>query len=135
MPCGWGEPDNDEPDNNLWESATPYGYGLWIHRTFWNPAQPAGLEWSDPNWYQWDVEWTGQHWLWVEGLDPGTLRVMLFVYKTTGDVTLGPLELLAWGEAYRQGDLGVFLKAGKTYYVEAVNLTWQVGCYDIWLEP
>lgn len=134
-PCGWGHPDDDEPANNLWESATSYRYGLYTGRTFWDPNRPAGSEWDDMDWYEWEVSWTGFHWIWVQNLDPANLRVILLVYEATEDVTLGPLDLLAWGESYVQGDLRVGLEGGTTYYVQVINLSGEVGCYDLWLDP
>ena len=64
-PCGWNDPDDEEPGNDYWKSPdVPYGSGLFIDRTFWSLTQPEGQEGNDPDWFQWKVDWTGTHWLW-----------------------------------------------------------------------
>jgi hypothetical protein len=134
MPCGWNDPDADEPANNLWESATSYGYGWWEGRTFWNPEFPSEVAWLDPDWYQWDVEWTGKHWLWIYGLDPAATRSLIQVFAATGD-PLEPLILLEWGEAYHNTRLEVYLVEGGTYYVKVTNLSPHPACYNLRLDP
>lgn len=134
--CGWNDPDDDEPYNDIWASPhVPYGYGLFTGRTFWSLTKAAGQEGDDPDWFKWKVEWTGTHWLWTEDLDPSSLRIQIFLYRATGD-PVNPLELVAWGEPYASGEFEVWLEEGQTYYVLASNLTAPaVGCYSIWLDP
>lgn len=134
-PCGWDDPDADEPGNDSWTSPeVPYGSGLFIDRTFWSLTQPAGNEGNDLDWFQWQVDWSGTHWLWTQALDPDSLRIWLLVCRATGDPP--DLVSIAWGEAYGPGELGVWLEQGQTYYVLVSNLTSpEVGCYSLWLQP
>ena len=135
-PCGWNDPDDEEPYNDLWKDPDiPYGSGLFISRTFWSPTQSEGQEGNDPDWFQWKVDWTGTHWLWTQGLDPGSLRIKLFVCQPTADPCY-PMVCEVMGESYGPGELGVWLEQGQTYYVLVSNLTSpEVGCYSLWLEP
>ena len=88
-----------------------------------------------PDWFQWQVDWTGTHWLWTQGLDPSSLRIKLFVCQPTTNPTY-PLACDVAGESYRPGELGVWLEQGQTYYVLACNLPpSEVGCYTLWLQP
>ena len=136
LPCGWDDPDDNEPGNDLWkDSSVPHGSGLFVDRTFWSLTQPVGKKGNDPDWFQWKVNWTGTHWLWVQGLEPSNLGIWLLVSQATGD----PPDLLtpiAWGEAYGSGELEVWLEEGQKYYVLVSNLTSsEVGCYNLWLQP
>ena len=132
LPCGWNDPDDDEPGNDLWKDpAVPYGSGFFTDRTFWSLTQPEGQKGNDPDWFQWQVDWTGTHWLWTQDLDPDSLRIWLLVAQDTG----GSPAPIAWGEAYGPGELGVWLEQGQTYYVLASDLTSsEVGCYSLWLQ-
>ena len=134
-PCGWDDPDDEEPGNDFWKSPdVPYGPGPFIDRTFWSLTQPAGEKGNDPDWFQWQVDWPGTHWLWTQALDPDSLRIWLVVARATGDPA-SPLEPIAWGESYGPAQLGVELVQGQTYYVLVSNLTdSQVGCYSLYLE-
>jgi hypothetical protein len=136
MPCGWNDPDDNEPGNDLWTSPNiPYGSGLFPQSTFWSLIQPEGQEGNDPDWFKWKIEWTGYRWLWTQNLDPSSLRIQLLVYRATGDPG-NPLEYLASGEPYESGQLEVELEQGQTYFVLVRNLTSpQVGCYRLYLEP
>lgn len=130
--CGFEDPDPDEPANNLWESATSYGYGRYKGRTFWDPSAPPGLEGNDIDWYEWDVEWTGTHWIWPENVSPGVV-VYSEIYVATGN-SRRPLELLDYGRGTRQ----VELRARTTYYVLVKNVGTNppsVGCYDLIFDP
>jgi hypothetical protein len=130
--CGFRNPDPDEPANNQWESATTYGYGRWEGRTFWDPSAPPGSEGSDVDWYEWDVEWTGTHWIWPENVSPNVV-VYSEIYVATGDPR-HPLELLNYGQGRRE----VELRQGTTYYVMVKNIGTNppsVGCYDLILDP
>lgn len=132
LPCGYENPDSDEPANNQWESATPYGYGRWEDRTFWDPSAPPGQEGSDVDWYEWVVEWTGTHWIWPEDTS-FNVEIYAEVYSATGDPRQ-PLELLAFGKGKQE----VELQAGNTYYVKIKNVGANppaVGCYDLILDP
>lgn len=135
LPCGWNDPDDDEPGNDLWTSPhVPYGSGLFYHRTFWSLTQPEGQKGNDPDWFKWKVEWTGIHWLWTQNLDPSSLRIKLFVCWATGEPA-NPLACEVAGEAYGPGQLKVELEQGQTYFVLVTNLTSpQVGCYSLRLE-
>ena len=132
-PCGWDDPDDNEPGNDFWkDSDVLYGSGLFADRTFWSVTQPAGEKGNDPDWFKWKVDWTGTHWLWAQDLEPDSLSIWLLVCQATGD-SLAPI---AWGEAYGPGELGVELVQGQTYYVLVSNLTSpEVGCYNLWLQP
>ena len=138
LPCGWNDPDDDEPGNDLWNSPNvPHGSGLFYHRTFWSLTRPEGQKGNDLDWFKWKVEWTGYHWLWTQNLDPSSLRIRLLVYRATGDPA-NPLEYLASGESYGPGQLKVQLEQGQTYFVlvSNSNLTSPlVGCYSLYLEP
>ncbi len=132
LPCGYNRPDADEPANNQWESATPYGYGRWENRTFWDPSAAPGQQGSDVDWYEWVVEWTGTHWIWPENTSH---RVVVYaeVFLATGDPRQ-PLELLSYGRGRQE----VELQAGNTYYVKVKNVGSNpptVGCYDLILDP
>ncbi|MBS1253631.1 MAG: hypothetical protein MAG451_02684 [Anaerolineales bacterium] len=132
LPCGYDNPDADEPANNQWESATPYGYGRWDGRTFWDPSAPPGQEGDDVDWYAWVVEWTGPHWIWPENASHNVV-VYSEVFRATGDPRR-PLELLAFGKGVHE----VELEAGTTYYVKVKNVGANppsVGCYDLILDP
>ena len=133
QPCGWNDPDDEEPGNDFWKSPdVPYGSGLFIDRTFWSLTQPAGEKGNDLDWFQWQVDWTGIHWLWTQGLDPDSLSIWLLVYQAAGD----SLVPIAWGESYGPGELWVELVQGQTYYVQVSNLPpSEVGCYRLWLQP
>jgi len=131
-PCGWQQPDPDEPANDMWESATPYNYGAWRGRTFWSPVAAPGWEGNDTDWYRWLAEWTGTHWVWPENLSSG-IRVYIRVYQASGE-PYHPLELLAYGE----GRLEMYLEGGEVYYVKVTNIGGyppKVGCYDLLLDP
>ena len=134
-PCGWDDPDDEEPGNDFWKSPdVPYGPGPFIDRTFWSLTQPAGEKGNDPDWFQWQVDSPGTHWLWTQALDPDSLRIYLLVARATGDPA-NELEPIAWGESYGPAQLGVELVQGQTYYVLVSNLTpSQVGCYSLYLE-
>ena len=134
-PCGWDDPDDKEPGNDFWKSPdVPYGPGPFIDRTFWSLAQPAGEKGNDPDWFRWQVNSPGTHWLWTQALDPDSLRIWLLVAQATGDPA-NPLKPIAWGESYGPAQLGVELVQGQTYYVLVSNLTSsQVGCYSLYLE-
>jgi len=132
LPCGWEDPDPEEPGNDLWKSPdVPYGSGLFAHRTFWSLTQPPDKKGNDPDWFKWKVDWSGRHSLWVQNLDPSDLRIWLLVSQ----VVEGQLIPIAYGESYEPGQLGVDLVQGEEYYVLVTNLTSKVGCYDLWLEP
>ena len=135
LPCGWDDPDDDEPGNDLWGNPdVPYGSGLFYQRTFWSLTQPEGQKGNDPDWFKWKVEYTGYHWLWTQDLDPSSLRIWLLVVRPTGDPA-DPFEYLAWGESYGPGELKVWLEQGQTYFVLVSNLTSpEVGCYSLRLE-
>jgi hypothetical protein len=132
-PCGWDDPDDEEPGNDFWKSPdVPYGSGLFTDRTFWSLTQPAGQKGKDDDWFKWKVDWTGTHPLWTQNLEPDSLRVWLLVCQATD----GSLVPIAWGEAYGSGELSVELEQGQTYYVLVSNLTpSKVGCYSLWLQP
>jgi hypothetical protein len=132
-PCGWNDPDSNEPGNDFWkDSAVPYGSGLFVDRTFWSVTQPTGQKGNDPDWFKWQVNWTGKHWLWTQNREPDDLRIWLLVSRASGD-TLFPI---AWGEAYGPDELGVDLVQGEQYYVLVSNLdSPEVGCYNLWLQP
>ena len=134
-PCGWNDPDDEEPGNDFWKSPdVPYGSGLFTDQTFWSLTQPDGEKGNDPDWFQWKVDWTGTHWLWTQGLDPSSLRIWLLVSQATGDPP-DSLVPIAWGESYGPGELGVWLEQGQTYFVLVSNLTSpEVGCYSLWLQ-
>lgn len=136
QPCGWNDPDDEEPGNDFWKGPNvPYGSGLFPNRTFWSVTQPADKKGNDPDWFQWRVDRTGTHWLWTQDLDPGSLRIWLFVYRAIGDPP-DSLEPIAWGEAYGRGELSAELVQGQKYYVEVNNLTSpEIGCYSLYLEP
>lgn len=130
--CGFGNPDSDEPANNQWESATPYGYGRWEGRTFWDPSAPPGQEGSDIDWYEWVVEWTGTHWIWPENTS-SNVEVYAEVFIATGD-PLRPLKLLTYGKGRQE----VELEMESTYYLKIKNVGTNpptVGCYDLILDP
>lgn len=132
LPCGYNTPDADEPANNQWESATPYGYGRWEDRTFWDPSAPPGQEGTDVDWYEWVVEWTGTHWIWPENTSHN-VEVYAEVFFATGDPRR-PLELLSYGKGRQE----VELQAGNTYYAKIKNVGTNpptVGCYDLILDP
>ncbi|MFQ5855780.1 MAG: hypothetical protein ACE5LU_09085 [Anaerolineae bacterium] len=132
LPCGFNTPDADEPANNLWESATPYGYGRWDDRTFWDLSASPGQQGNDVDWYEWVVEWTGPHWIWPENMSYN-VEVYAEVFYATGDARR-PLELLAFGKGKQE----VELQAGNTYYVKVKNVGSNppaVGCYDLILDP
>jgi len=136
-PCGWDDPDDEEPGNDFWKSPdVPYGPGPFIDRTFWSLTQPAGEKGNDPDWFQWQVDLPGTHWLWTQALDPDSLRIYLLVARATGDPDPEKeLEPIAWRESYGPAQLGVELVQGQTYYVLVQNLTpSQVGCYSLYLE-
>jgi len=133
QPCGWDDPDDEEPGNDFWKSPdVPYGSALFPNRTFWSLTQPAGQKGKDDDWFQWEVDWTGTHWLWTQDLDPDSLSIWLLVCQATDD----SLVPIAWGEAYGPEELGVELVQGQTYYVLVSNLTSpEIGCYNLWLQP
>ena len=133
-PCGWDDPDDEEPGNDSWNGPdVPYGSGLFYHRTFWSLTQPEGQKGNDPDWFQWEVNRTGTHWLWTQGLDPDSLSIWLLVAQATGDPA-NPLPLAA-DESYGPGEFGVWLEQGQTYYVLVSNLTSpEVGCYSLYLQ-
>ena len=132
-PCGWNDPDDNEPGNDHWKSPdVPYGSGLFMDRTFWSLTQPEDKKGNDPDWFKWRVDWTGTHWLWTQDLNPDSLHIWLLVAQDVGG---SPIPIV-WGEAYGPGKLGVWLEQGQTYYVSVGNLTSpQVGCYSLWLQP
>lgn len=132
-PCGWDDPDDNEPGNDFWkDSDVLYGSGLFADRTFWSVTQPAGEKGNDPDWFKWKVDWTGTHWLWTQDLDPDSLSIYLLVTQAIGDVPVP----IAWGEAYGSGELEVWLEQGQEYYVLVSNLTSpEAGCYNLWLQP
>ena len=133
LPCGWNDPDAEEPGNDLWNSsAVPYGSGLFPDRTFWSLTLPPDQKGNDQDWFKWKVDWSGSHSLWTQNLDPTDLRIWLLVSQLIG----GQPIPIAWGEAYGSGQLEVELVQGEEYYVLASNLTpAKVGCYDLWLQP
>jgi len=133
LPCGWEDPDPEEPGNDLWKSPdVPYGSGLFTGRTFWSLTQPPDKKGDDPDWFKWKVDWSGRHSLWVQNLDPSDLRIWLLVSQVVG----GQLIPIAWGESYGPGQLEVNLEQGEEYYVLVTNLTSsKVGCYNLWLQP
>ena len=132
-PCGWDDPDDNEPGNDFWkDSDVLYGSGLFVDRTFWSVTQPAGEKGNDPDWFKWKVDWTGTHWLWAQDLEPDSLSIWLLVCQAAGD----SLVPIAWGEAYGPGELGVWLEQGQEYYAQVSNLPpSEVGCYSLWLQP
>jgi len=136
LPCGWNDPDDNEPGNDLWNSPNvPYGSGLFYHQTFWSPTRPEGQKGNDLDWFKWKVEWTGYHWLWTQNLDPSSLHIQLLVYRATGNPA-NPPEYLDSGEAYGPGELKVWLDQGQTYFVAVTQPSpAQVGCYSLYLEP
>jgi hypothetical protein len=136
LPCGWNDPDDEEPGNDFWRDPdVPYGSGLLSDRTFWSLTQPEGQKGNDPDWFQWQVGWTGTHWLWTQDLDPSSLRVELWVCQVTGDPSY-PLDCEPGRESYGPGEFGFWLEQGQEYYVLVTNLTSpQVGCYSLYLEP
>ena len=132
LPCGWEDPDPEEPGNDLWKSSdVPYGSGLFVGRTFWSLTLPPDRKGEDPDWFKWKVDWSGLHSLWVQNLDPSDLRIWLLVSKAVGS----QLIPIAYGESYGPGQLAVELTQGEEYYVLVTNLTSKVGCYSLWLEP
>ena len=136
LPCGWNDPDDDEPGNDSWKSPdVPYGSGLFYQRTFWSLSQPEGQEGNDSDWFRWKVEGPGYHWLWTQDVDPSNLRILLLVYRATGNPA-DPLEYLASGESYGPGQLWVWLEQGQTCFVSVIQpYPAEVGCYSIYLEP
>ena len=134
LPCGWNDPDDEEPGNDFWKDpAVPYGSGLFSDRTFWSLTQPEGQRGNDPDWFQWEVTRTGTHWLWTQGLDPDSLSIWLLVAQSIG----GSPVTIASGEAYGPGELGVLLEHGQTYYVQVQqpHPSEMVGCYSLYLGP
>lgn len=135
-PCDWSKPDNDEPGNDFWKNPeVPYGSGLFVNRTFWSLTQPEGQKGDDPDWFKWKVGSTGTRWLWIQNLDPGSLRIWLLVCQAVGEPADALLPI-AWGESYGPGQIAVWLERGQEYYVLVSNLTpSQPGCYSLWLQP
>ena len=138
LPCGWNDPDDEEPGNDLWANPdVPYGSGLFYQRTFWSLTQPEGQEGNDLDWFKWKVDTPGTdwHWLWTQALDPDSLHIWLGVYQAIGDPPESLLPI-AWGESYGSGELGVELTQGQTYFVLVSNLTSpEIGCYQLYLQP
>ena len=130
-PCGWNDPDDEEPGNDFWKSSNvPYGSGLFPDRTFWSLTQPESQKGNDPDWFKWKVDRTGTHWLWTEDLNPSDLRILLTLFQAIGN-SLIPIDQ---GESYGAGQLEVELEQGQEYYVLVSNLTpSKVGCYSLWL--
>ena len=80
------------------------------------------------DWYKYHPAWSGEHWFWSDALDPPGQRIIWTVYDAS-------MRQLARGEAYGQGQLGIYLFYGKTYYISVENANNVVGCRRDCLEP